>query len=99
MIYPAGEQRGVLRVTGAGVNRRTEVGAPEQYGVRRDDVVGDGVSQRVGLVRATSLKDFYELSRGDEVVGVASLRQASEGLDEVSGVGGKGVQEVLCGDE
>src|SRR5262245_64350209 len=99
MIYPAGEQRGVLRVTGAGVNRRAEVGALEQSGVRRDDVVCDGVAQRVGLVRATSLNDFYDLSRGYEVVGVVSLRQAAEGLDEVPGVGGRGVQEVLRGDE
>src|SRR5262245_49496163 len=101
MIYPAGEQRGVLRVTGAGVNRRTEVGALEQPGVRRDDVAGDGVAQRVGRVRAeaTAFDDFYDLSRGYEVVGVVSLRQAAEGLDEVPGVGGRGVQEVLRGDE
>src|SRR5215510_5364056 len=99
MIYPAGEQRGVLRVAGAGVNRRAEVGALEQPGARRDDVVGDGVAQRVGLVRATAFNDFYDLPRGYEVVGVVGLRQAAEGLDEIPGVGGSGVQEVLCGDE
>src|SRR5262245_63329929 len=82
MIYPAGEQRGVLRVTGAGVNRRAEVGALEQSGVRRDDVVCDGVAQRVGLVRATSLNDFYDLSRGYEVVGVVGFRQAAERSEE-----------------
>src|SRR5262252_54344 len=101
MIYPAGEQLGVLRVTGAGVYRRAEVGALEQPGVRRDDVAGDGVAQRVGPVRAeaTAFNDFYDLPRGYEVVGVVGLRQAAEGLDEVPGVGGSGVQEGLRRDE
>src|SRR5262249_23762082 len=99
MIYPAGKQHGVLRVAGAGVNRRAEVGALEQPGARRDDVAGDGVAQRVDLVRATAFNNFYDLPRGYEVVGIVGLRQTAEGLDEVPGVGGSGVQEVLCGDE
>src|SRR5262247_453485 len=99
MIYPACEQVGVLRRAGARVNRRAEVGALEQPGVRGDEIVSDGVAQRVNLVRTTAFNDLHDLPRGYEGVGVVGLRQAAEGLDEVPGVGGGGVQEVLCGYE
>src|SRR5262245_21034062 len=99
MIYSAGVQPGVLWAAGAGVNRRAEVGALEQPGVRRNGVAGNGVAQRVGLVRATAFKDFHDLPRGYEVVGIVGLRQAAESPDEVIGAGGGRVQEVLCGNE
>ena len=40
MIYSASIQPGVLRAAGARVNRRAEVGALEQPGVRRNGVAG-----------------------------------------------------------
>ena len=50
--------------------------ALKQPGVRRNDVAGDGVAQRVGLYILRPSKP--DLPRGYEVVGVIGLRQAAE---------------------